>query len=114
MSNVLVAVTDAFEIKPNRPGSDHAPGLVVIFDGRQCAFRLPPMGSRVMLLRPDGTVASAQITEGKEHGYGRSFFFDGLHDADAPVGTIIIWAAADVGTDGEASFALHDPLAVAS
>lgn len=101
MSNAVVAVTDAFEIKAGRPDSDHAPGLVVVFDGRQCAFRLPSVGSRVMLLRPDGSCASASLAETKDHGDGRSFFFAGLHKADAPVGSILEWAAAEVRDDGQ-------------
>lgn len=89
-----VAVTDAFEIKANRPGSEHEPGLVVIFDGRQCGFCLPALGSSVSVLRPDGTRGAARVTESKEHGDGRSFFFPGLTKSDAPIGTILSWQLA--------------------
>jgi hypothetical protein len=91
MASAVVSVKDAFEIKPNVPGSSHAPGLVVIFDGRQCGFELPPVGSTIELLRPDGTSCTAVVSEMKEHGDGRSFFFDGVRRDDAPVGTILSW-----------------------
>jgi hypothetical protein len=91
MENVAVSVTDAFDIKANTPGSNHEPGLVVIFDGRQCRFRLPAIGTSVDLLLPDGQSRSALVAEIKEHGDGRSFFFAALTRADAPVGTILSW-----------------------
>lgn len=91
MEQAVVSVVDSFEIKPNTPGSQHAPGLVVIFDGRQCAFQLPGVGSAVDLLRPDGVARQAVVGEVKEHGEGRSFFFQGLKCDDAPIGTIVSW-----------------------
>jgi hypothetical protein len=89
---IIVSVVDSFEIKVNTPGSDHAPGVVVVFDGRQCAFLLPTIGSRVELLRPDGSTRRTTVDEIKEHGDGRSFFFAGLTRADAPIGTIVTWS----------------------
>lgn len=94
MDVTVVSVKDAFEIKANTPGSSHAPGLVVIFDGRQCGFRVPGIGSVVELLRPDGTVQRATVGEIKEHGDGRSFFFEGMKRDEAPVGTIVFWSSA--------------------
>lgn len=92
MELLVVSVQDAFEIKPNRPGSNHAPGLVVIFDGRQCGFHLPPLGSAIDLIRPDGSSGRATVQEIKEHGDGRSFFFPSMHRDDAPVGTVLYWS----------------------
>jgi hypothetical protein len=89
--DIAVSVKDSFEIRPGMVGTGHAPGAVVIFDGRQCSFRLPPVGAVVTLLRPDGSAISASVTEQKEHGDGRSFFFGNLRKQDVPVGTIISW-----------------------
>jgi hypothetical protein len=86
-----VSVIDAFEIKTKTPGSRHKPGLVIVFDGRQCSFRLPPVGSVVELLRLDGSRKNATIAESKQHGDGRSFFFAAAKRADAPIGTIVSW-----------------------
>ena len=91
IETAVVAVTDAFAIRPNMPGSDHEPGLIVVFDGRQCGFSLPELGTSVELLRPEGTTFKCAVTEMKEHGDGRSFFFPGLKHEDAPIGTIISW-----------------------
>lgn len=96
--DAVVSVKDAFEIKPNVPGSSHSPGLVVIFDGRQCRFHLPPLGSTVDLLRPDGTLRQAVVAEMKEHGEGRSFFFESLTRSDAPIGTVICWPTQPAGS----------------
>jgi hypothetical protein len=92
MDSVAVSVTDAFDIKPNTPGSNHEPGLVVIFDGRQCAFRLPALGTLIELLLPNGQSRTVAVSEIKEHGDGRSFFFAALTRADAPLGTILSWS----------------------
>jgi hypothetical protein len=94
MQESLASVKDAFEIKAGTAGSNHEAGLVIIFDGRQCGFNLPPRGSRVSLLRPDGASREAVVEEMKEHGDGRSFFFRALTKADAPIGTIVSWTAA--------------------
>jgi len=91
MDTAVVSVKDSFEVKANTPGSDHAPGLVVVFDGRQCRFEMPPLGAEVELLRPDGIVRKAVVQEQKEHGDGRSFFFAGLRLDDAPIGTVLSW-----------------------
>jgi hypothetical protein len=88
----VVSVTDSFEIKPNTAGSQHAPGVVIIFDGRQCGFQLPPVGSKINLLRPDGSRLIAILGESKEHGDGRSFFIAGARREDAPIGTVVSWA----------------------
>jgi hypothetical protein len=90
----VVSVMDAFEIKPHTAGSEHAPGLVIVFDGRQCSFDLPAIGQIVELLRPDGSNIDAPVGEIKEHGEGRSFFFAGLQREDAPIGTVISWLTA--------------------
>ncbi|MGA2500439.1 MAG: hypothetical protein ABSH20_22065 [Tepidisphaeraceae bacterium] len=94
----VVSVKDAFDIKAGQPGSSHDPGLVVVFDGRQCGFDLPPLGARIDLLRPDGTTVGATIGEMKEHGDGRSFFLGGLTRNDAPVGTILYWSQTSPAT----------------
>lgn len=96
----LASVIDAFEIKPGTPGSRHAPGLVVVIDGRQCAFRLPRLGATVELLRPDGTKLRVVVSEMKEHGDGRTPFFAGATKATAPIGTVIAWS--DEAEDGVA------------
>jgi hypothetical protein len=88
----IAAVKDAFELRANTVGSEHAPGLVVVFDGRQCGYHLPPIGGVVELLRPDGSSGEAIVGEIKEHGDGRSFFFGGLHQDDAPIGTVMSWS----------------------
>jgi hypothetical protein len=102
MDDAIVAVKDAFEIKAGTAGSNHAPGLVVIFDGRQCGFKLPPLGATVNLLRPDGASQDAVVEEVKEHGEGRSFFLRGLTLAEAPVGTIVSWTPRPASHAGQA------------
>jgi len=87
-----VAILDAFEIRPNTVGSNHEPGVVLVFDGRQCNFNLPALGSQVQLRRPDGSTINAQVVEIKEHGEGRSLFFAGLTRAEAPIGTVASWS----------------------
>jgi hypothetical protein len=91
MEIAVVSVTDTIEMKPNRPGTDHAPGLVIVFDGRQCGCRLPARGSSINLVRPDGTQLSAPLLDVKEHGDGRSFFLPGWSKRDVPIGTIASW-----------------------
>jgi len=88
----VVSVVDAFEIQAHTPGSKHAPGLDVVFDGRQCRYQLPRIGKEIELLRPDGSTSEAQVEEIKEHGDGRSFFFLALHKSDAPIGTVMSWS----------------------
>ncbi len=90
----VVSVKDAFELKANRPYSDHEPGLVVVFDGRQCGFDLPQVGEVIDLMRPDGSTIKAAFTETKIHGEGRSFFFPGMVKEQAPIGTVMYWTAA--------------------
>ena len=87
----VVSIQETIELKANRPGSDHAPGLVILFDGRQCEFKLPLAGSTINLIRPDGTQLAAELGEVKSHGDGRSFFLPGLNKDDVPVGSIASW-----------------------
>lgn len=91
-----VAVKDAFAIRPGMPGTDHAPGLIIIIDGRQCGFDLPAMGATVDFVRPDGVSGRAVVEEMKEHGDGRSFFFGSLSKDDIPIGSVVYWMARDV------------------
>jgi hypothetical protein len=105
---IIVAVKDAFEIKSNVSGSVHAPGLVVVFDGRQCGYHLPSLGGVVELLRPDGSTSEASVAEIKEHGEGRSFFFGGLKQNDAPIGTVMSWSTEESAEGAERrQFARH-------
>ena len=90
-TSINVSVVDSFDIRANTPGSHHAPGLVVMIDGRQCGFQLPTLGDRVEFRRPDGVVTIGQIEEIKEHGEGRSFFISTLTRADAPIGSVMSW-----------------------
>jgi len=87
----VVAVKETIELVADRPGTNHPPGLVIVFDGRQCSFKLPVTDTIITLIRPDGTQLAARLTEVKSHGEGRSFFLPGLVKHDAPVGSIASW-----------------------
>lgn len=89
----VVAVKDAFPIRPGLIGSEHPPGLVILFDGRQCGFDLPTVGEAVEFVRPDGVSGAAVVAEMKEHGDGRSMFFRDLDKDDIPIGSVVYWPA---------------------
>jgi hypothetical protein len=86
-----VFIKDAFEMKSNMPGSRHAPGLVVVFDGGNPRGPIPAVGCVVDVQRPDGHSFSVSVEEVKSHGSGRSFFLAGLHRIDLPIGSTISW-----------------------
>jgi len=95
---MTVRITDSFEIRPGMPGTDHEPGLVIVFDGSDCAQQVPGPGLQVRLAEPGGRVVEATVTEVKRHGRGVSFFLPRLTRADVPVGSEVSWGRAPVGS----------------
>src|ERR1041384_411408 len=88
---MTVTVTDSFEIRAGMTGIKHAPGVVMVFDASN-ASHIPRVGATVHLRRPGGHGFDVVIGEVKEHGPARSFYFEGLKLADAPIGSTLSWA----------------------
>jgi hypothetical protein len=87
---MTVVITDSFEIKSGRPGSEHAAGLVVVFSC-DCTDSIPSVGFAINVRTPSGQVFELLVDEMKEHGGARSFFFHDLHKSDVPIGSQINW-----------------------
>lgn len=88
---MTVVIADSIEIKSDRPGSEHAAGLVVVFPfGPTDAA--PSQGCVVEIHTPSERFFELLIDEAKEHGSARSFFFRDLHKSDVPLGSRIVWS----------------------
>jgi hypothetical protein len=107
---MTVKIFDSFEFKSQMAGTNHRPGLVVLFDAGGLPAQIPGVGVVVSIRRPDGSIFEAAVDEAKKHGTAAcSYFFAGLHGQDAPRGSQITWAdearlwrrgAATVGAGG--------------
>lgn len=87
---MIATVHDRFEIKSDRVGISHEPGLVIVIDRSRCST-VPDVGTMLGIATAGGFV-QRQIIETKTHGpSGISFFLTGLTTADVSIGASIEW-----------------------